>query len=97
MNKITIYPSNFEFIATPEMDNESETAFAVMFFKESGKYLDTAYFTVNKPESASAYSFNDTITVFVENYDRYRNATAVVISGPSSNVIPQLISADRRY
>lgn len=88
--------NTFVFNETPEMDNKSETAFKVMFFKQSGKYLDTVYFTVDVPENADAYNTHEVITMFVEEYIRYRDAAAVVIAGPNSLLLPQLISAERR-
>lgn len=88
--------NTYNFTETAEMDNKSETAFKVMFFKQSGKYLDTVYFTVNAPENADAYETHEVITMFVEEYERYRDATAVVIAGPNSLLLPQLISAERR-
>lgn len=88
--------NHFDFRNIPEMDNESKAAFAIMFFKETGKYCDTIYYTADVPEHADSFTLNEDVRKFVTNYDRYRGTNAVIISGGGSMVVPHFISAAER-
>ena len=87
---------SLNFCNIPKMDNESKTGFGIMFFKESGKYCDAVYYTANTPNNVDSFKFNEDVRKFVANYDRYRGASAVIIAGENSIVIPHLISAAER-
>lgn len=95
---------NIEFACVPAMDNESKTAFGIMFFKESGKHYITEYFTASKPVSdynfenraETVYELNEAVKLFARRYGKYRSMTAVIISGEISYIIPHLIPGEHR-
>lgn len=94
---------NFSFDHIPQNDNESETAFSIMFFKESGKHYATEYFTANKAladyyenDTANVYEMNDYARTFAESYANYRYMTAVIVPGENSCILPHMITANHR-
>lgn len=95
---------NFSFDHIPQIDNESETAFSIMFFKESGKLYSIEYFTANKAladyyiehDTANVYEMNDYARTFAENYPNYRYMTAVIVPSENSCILPHLITANHR-
>lgn len=88
--------NGFDFRNMPEIDNESRTAFAVMFFKETGKYCDAVYYTADATKPTDSFTLNATVRKFVTNYDRYRGTNAVIIPGERSMIVPHFINAAER-
>lgn len=86
---------DFDFQRVSEM-SMSETAFAVEFYKPSGKWYTTEYFIIDAPDTASMYNVNDKVTEFIEIYDNHRGMSAVVVPGKNSYIQPRRISADER-